>query len=196
MSNRSTSDAVGKMLEGLKDVGEAARETGGHAAQAGTNALDQAKDVAQDVKTRAGFVASAIGEKASSVAEAQKSQLADKLEDVAKAMHRSGAQLEGHQDWVAHFVERGAAELGSLATTLRASNLQVLLGDFGSLARRQPALFVGASMMAGFALTRVGRLVVSTQATVATPASVPPSVARIILAAQPGGAMEATRERR
>lgn len=85
-----------------------------------------------------------------------------KLEDVVKAMRRSGAQLEGHQDWVAYLVELGAAELSLLATTLRTNDLQGLLGDLASLARRQPALFVDASMVAGFALTRVGRLAVST----------------------------------
>lgn len=202
MSDTGKSDAVGKTLEDLKGVGDAARQVGGQAVQAGANAVDQAKDVAQDAKTRATSVASALGDKASSVAESQKGQLADKLEDVAKAVHRSGEQLEGHQDWVAHLVERGAAELSSLATTLRSNDLQGLLGDLGSLARRQPALFVGASMAAGFALTRVGRLAVSAPAHAApaatpapAPAPMPPSASRIIPATEPGGAMEVTRER-
>ena len=139
MSDTGRSDAVGKTLEDLKGVGDAARQVGGQAMQAGADAVDQAKDVAHDAKARAGSVASAIGEQASSAAEAQKSGLADKLEDVAKAVHRSGEQLEGHQDWVAHLVERGAAELSSMATTLRKNDLQGLLGELGSLARRQPA---------------------------------------------------------
>ncbi len=199
MSGTGKSDAVGKTLESLKDVGDAARQASGQAMQAGTNALDQAKEVAQDAKDRAGSVIGAIGEKASAAAEDQKSQLADKLEDVAKAVHRSGEQLEGHQDWVAHLVERGAAELSTLATTLRSNDLQGLLGDIGSLARRQPALFVGASMAAGFALTRVGRLAVSAPASpapAAAPAPMPaPPSARIIPATEPGGAMEVVRER-
>jgi len=196
MSDTGRSDAVGKTLEDLKGVGDAARQVGGQAMQAGADAVDQAKDVAHDAKTRAGSVASAIGEKASSAAEAQKSELADKLEDVAKAVHRSGEQLEGHQDWVAHLVERGAAELSSMATTLRKNDLQGLLGELGSLARRQPALFVGASMAAGFALTRVGRLAVSAPAPVAkpTPAPTPHSATRIIPATEPGGALEIVRE--
>ena len=114
MSDTGRSDAVGKTLEDLKGVGDAARQVGGQAMQAGADAVDQA---------RAGSVASAIGDKASSAAEAQKSELADRLEDVAKAVHRSGEQLEGHQDWVAHLVKRGAAELGSMATTLRKNDL-------------------------------------------------------------------------
>jgi hypothetical protein len=203
MSDTGKSDAVGKTLEDLKGVGDAARQVGGQAMQVGVDALDQAKDVAQDAKARAGSVAGAIGDKASSIAEDQKSQFADKLEDVAKAVHRSGAQLEGHQDWVAHLVERGAAELSSLATTLRSNDLQGLLGELGNLARRQPALFVGASMAAGFALTRVGRLAASAPAQAAPPAPaatsepapVPRPVTRIIPATEPGGEMEVIRER-
>lgn len=206
MSDTGKSDAVDKTLGDLKSVGDAARQVGGQAMQAGTDAIGQAKDVAQDAKTRAGSLAGTIGDKASSVAEDQKSQLADKLEDVAKAVHRSGAQLEGQQDWVAHMVERGAAELSTLATTLRTNDLQSLLGNLGSLARRQPALFVGASMAAGFALTRVGRLAVSApahppssatapSASVQTSSAAPAGVSRIIPASEPGGTMEVIRER-
>ena len=206
MSGTGKSDAVGKTLEDLKGVGDAVRQVGGQATQAGTDAISQAKDVAQDAMSRASSVAGALGDKASTVAESQKSQLADKLEDVARAVHRSGAALEGQQDWVAHMVERGAAELSTLATTLRTNDLQSLLGDLGSLARRQPALFVGASMAAGFALTRVGRLAASapdrtgsvapatpSDAMSAAPRSTAPS--RIIPASEPGGAMEVIRER-
>lgn len=149
------------MLGDLKAVGNAAQQTAQQAGKAGADAVDQAKDVAHDAKERVASLAGAIGEQATDAAESQKANLADRLEDVAKAVHRSGEQLEGHQDWVAHLVERGAAELSTLATTLRSNDLQSLLGDLGSLARRQPALFVGASMAAGFALARVGRVAVS-----------------------------------
>ncbi len=212
MSDTGKSDAVGKTLDDLRGVGDAVQQVGSQAMQAGTDAIGQAKDVAHDAMGRANSVASAIGNKASSAAEAQKNQLADKLDDVAKAVHRSGEALEGQQDWAAHMIERGAAELRTLATTLRSNDLQGLLGDLSSLARRQPALFVGASMAAGFALTRVGRLAVSAPVHATPPlpagsafASEPPAApsppamptgaTRIIPAAEPGGTMEVVRER-
>ena len=52
-------------------------------------------------------------------------------------------------------------ELGSLASTLRTNDLQGLLGNLQDLARRQPAVFVGASLAAGFAMVRVGKVAVS-----------------------------------
>ena len=97
-------------------------------------------------------------ERATSAAANHKSDLADKLDDVAQAVHRSGEQLEGHQDWMAGLVERGADELASLASTLRGNDLKGLLGSLQDLARRQPAVFVGASMAAGFALVRLGKV--------------------------------------
>ena len=100
-------------------------------------------------------------EQALSAVESQKESLADRIEDVAKAVHRSSEQLEGHQDFVAHLVERGAAELGILANTLRSNDLRGLLGNLQDLAQRQPALFAGASLAAGFALARVGKVAVA-----------------------------------
>lgn len=161
MSDTSGREATGKVLGDLQAAGDAVQQTAEQAGKVGADVVDQAKDVMRDAKDRVTSLAGAVGEQATDAAESQKADLADKLEDVAKAVHRSGEQLEGHQDWVAHLVEQGAAELSSLATTLRSNDLQSLLGDLGSLARRQPALYVGASMAAGFALARVGRVAVS-----------------------------------
>ena len=47
----------------------------------------------------------------------------------------------------------------SLASSLRENDLSSLLGQVKSLARRQPALFVGASLAAGFAVARLGKIV-------------------------------------
>jgi F0F1-type ATP synthase membrane subunit b/b' len=132
MSDMNGSQAVKNVLSDAKAAGEAAQQVGQQAKQAGSDAVADAMDVAQDAKTRAGSIASVVGEKASSVADAQKSGLADKLEDISNAVHRSGEQLEGHQDFVAQIVERGAEELGRLATTLRSNDLQTLLGELGS----------------------------------------------------------------
>ncbi len=179
MSDTSRPQAVGNGNEQIAPR-DAAMSLGERAWHAGAEAADHARDIAQDAKARAGSLAGSIGDRAASAAEAQKSTLAESLESVAKAVHRSGEELEGQQDWVAQLVERGADELSALATTLRSNDLQSLLGDLGSLARRQPALFVGASMAAGFALARVGRLAVSpAPAKPAAPAASPmPEVRR------------------
>ncbi len=165
MSDKSGTNPVGSALSGAQAVGDTARQAGTQAKQAGTQALGQARDVVQDAQARgaslAGEVAGEVRSRVSSAAQTQKDGLAGQLDDMAQAVHRSGEQLEGHQDWIAHTVERGAAELKVLADTLRANDLRSLMSNLEDLARRQPALFVGASLAAGFALTRVGRVAAS-----------------------------------
>jgi hypothetical protein len=136
-------------------------QIGDQARQAGAQAAAHAHDFANDASKRGASLAGDVKDHLASVAGGGKDGLADQLDDVAKAVQRSGEQLEGHQDWIAHLVERGAHELGSLASTLRTNDLQGLLGNLQDLARRQPAVFVGASLAAGFAMVRVGKVAVS-----------------------------------
>jgi hypothetical protein len=194
MSDTNRSGSIGSNAADLKAMGDTARQVGDKAALAGSDAVQQAKEVAGDAQDRASSLLGAATQKASSVAEAQKENVAGYIDDVAKAVHRSGEQLEGHQDWVAHMVERGAAELSSLANTLRTNDLQSLMGDLGSLARRQPALFVGATMAAGFALARVGRLAASggTASPDASPETAPAAAPPSNLASSASSDREAT----
>ena len=161
MSDKSGTDPVGSALSSAQAAGDAARQAGAQARQAGAQAAGQARDLAQEAQARGGALVEEVENRASSAAQAQKENLAGQLDDLARAVRRSGEQLEGHQDSIAHLVERGAAELKVLADTLRTNDLRSLMGNLEDLARRQPALFVGASLAAGFALTRVGRVVAS-----------------------------------
>ena len=154
-------DAVGAGLGVARAAGEAVRQVGDQALRAGTDALSQAQGVAQSAASQGAALAGSARDQALSAVEARKGDLADRLEDVARAVHRSGEQLEGHQDLAARLVERGAAELGVLANTLRSNDLRGLLGNLQDLAQRQPALFAGASLAAGFALARVGKVAVA-----------------------------------
>ena len=136
-------------------------QVGDQTRQAGAQAAAHARDLAGEVSQRGASLAGDAKHHLTSVAENRKAGLADQLDDVAQAVRRSGEQLEGHQDWIAHLVERGSHELSSLASTLRTNDLQGLLGNLQDLARRQPAVFVGASLAAGFAMVRVGKVAAS-----------------------------------
>ncbi len=165
MSDKSGTKPVGSALSSAQAAGDAAQQAAAQAKQAGAQAADQARDLAQEAQARgaslAGDLAGEVRNRVSSAAQTQKEGLAEQLDDLARAVHRSGEQLEGHQDWIASTVERGAAELKVLANTLRTNDLRSLMGNLEDLAKRQPALFVGASLAAGFALTRLGRVVAS-----------------------------------
>lgn len=136
-------------------------------AEQGRNALattlgpvaDRVEEAAAPAVEQARSLIGQVTDKAVAAAGDQKDAVADRIDDLAKAVHQSGAQFAGQQDWIASAIERGASELGSLATSLRDNDLTSLIGQVRSLARRQPALFVGASLAAGFAVARLGKLV-------------------------------------
>ena len=91
-------------------------------------------------------------------ADGQREDLAGQVSDVADSFHRGAKHFKGNEDWIARIVEAGASELGTLASTLRTNDLEGLMGKLQDLARRQPAIFVGAAMAAGFAAVRVGKV--------------------------------------
>lgn len=141
-------------------------DTVGQATHAAQTVTDQAadvetsaKDVAGDVADQASSLVGQVKDKALAAASDQKEGLADRLDDLAHAVHKSGEQFAGQQDWIASAIERGAAELGALATSLRQNDVASLFGQAKSIAQRQPALFIGASLAAGFAVARLGKIV-------------------------------------
>ena len=136
------------------------------APDAASVASNQARDVAastRDVATsaadQAASLAGQVKDKALAAASDQKASLADGIDGLAQAVHKSGEQFAGQQDWIAHAIEGGAAELGALATSLRENDLGTLFSQAKSIAQRQPALFIGASLAAGFAVARLGKIV-------------------------------------
>lgn len=131
------------------------------ARHAGTHAAELAGEVGHDAQTRAASFAGEVADRVGTVAETGKTSFAEQLGDAAKAIHRAGEQLEGHQDWLAHLVARGADEIDALAITLRTNDMPGLLGKVNDLARRQPAVFVGAAMALGFAAVRIGKVAVA-----------------------------------
>ena len=119
----------------------------------------QASGVADQGAEKAATLVGQVKEKAKTAVEGQKAGVADQLETLAGSVKKSGQQFRGQQDWIAEAIERGATELSTLATSLRESDLSEILGNVQTFARRQPALFIGATFAAGFALARFGKIV-------------------------------------
>ncbi|WP_242098180.1 hypothetical protein [Sphingomonas sp. CROZ-RG-20F-R02-07] len=124
-----------------------------------TGVTDQAKAVAGQAADKASTLVDQVKDKAVGAVEGQKAGFADQLDGLADAVHKSGKQFSGQQDWIAGAIERGAAELSTLATSLRENDVTALFGQVRTFARQQPAVFIGASFAAGFALARFGKIV-------------------------------------
>jgi ABC-type transporter Mla subunit MlaD len=88
------------------------------------------------------------------VAGQQKDAGADRLGEVAGAVHGAARTLEAGMPQMASYVHGAAAQLEDAAQTLRHRSVDELIDGIGSFARAQPAVFFGGAMLAGFALTR------------------------------------------
>jgi len=128
------------------------------ARQAGADAVALTGKVVDDARSRGESLAGNVKDQVMAAADGQREDLAGQVSDVADAIHQAGEHFKGNQDWIARIVEAGSVELGTLASTLRTNDLEGLMGKLQDLARRQPAIFVGAAMAAGFAAVRVGKI--------------------------------------
>lgn len=122
---------------------------------------DQDAAKTPSAKQGASGVAGQVKERLVSTADSQKAGIADRLDEVADSLNRSSEQFAGKQDWIAGAIARGGSELGTLASSLRDADVAELLREVQSFARRQPGLFIGASLVVGFALARFGKIVAS-----------------------------------
>lgn len=121
----------------------------------------QAKEFLSQASDHALGLIDQIKDKAGAAAEGQRAGIADAVDGLADTVRKSGEPFKGQQDWIAGAVERGASELSNLATALRENDLATLVRQVQGIAREQPALFIGASFAAGFALARFGKVVAS-----------------------------------
>ncbi len=140
-------------------VSTAAHDAKEGAAEAAASITASTGKAATEAKSQASSVVDQVKDKALTAASEQKEGLADRIDDLAQAVHKSGEQFAGQQDWIASAIERGASELSSLAKSLRENDLGNLFNQAKSIAQRQPALFIGASLAAGFAVARLGKIV-------------------------------------
>src|SRR5262249_2831856 len=88
------------------------------------------------------------------VADQQKGAGADRLDEVAGAVHGAARTLEAGMPQMANYVHGAAAQLEDAAQALRHRNIDELIDEIGSFARAQPVVFFGGAMLAGFVLTR------------------------------------------
>jgi hypothetical protein len=139
---------------------EARRETRGVAEEAKGAARDvmgEARATGSTLKQEAKGLTGSLKEGLSAQARAQKDNVADRIGSIAERVHQTADDLRDREGWLAGLMDRGAQELDGIADDIRHSDMSSLLDSVEVFARRQPALFMGASVALGFALSRVAR---------------------------------------
>jgi hypothetical protein len=110
--------------------------------------------ISDKAKSDIAGAAEAAKAEARRIASQQKNAGADRLGEVAGAVHGAACSLEAGMPQMASYVHGAAVRLEDAAKTLRQRNVDDLIDEVTRFARSQPVLFFGGAMLAGFALTR------------------------------------------
>lgn len=116
--------------------------------------VEEAKEQVASLTDRAKSELGEATEKAKSLASDQKDMLAEQVGGVADAMGRAASELEQNNGSSAHYARLIADNAQKLSETIRNNDVDELLGIAQDFGRRQPALFVGAAALLGFAASR------------------------------------------
>ena len=127
--------------------------------------VEQAKGAVEDVTREARAAGSSVGGEVRGLGstikqgltdqvERRKNGIADRLSVVAERVEQTAGDLRGQEAWLGSLLGRGASELQGIADEIRRNDVPGILGSAEVFARRQPALFMGATVALGFALTR------------------------------------------
>ena len=136
----------------------------------------QAKHVLQDVKAKASGLtdgvtraakdnASQLGDAAMEMANDAKDKVeaavsqrkslgADYIGSIAQATGRAAREFEAELPQAAHYIRQTSEQIQGVADTVRQRDVRELVGEVQDFARRQPTLFFGGAVVAGFAALR------------------------------------------
>lgn len=89
--------------------------------------------------------------------EQRKRSAAQRVDEIAQAIGRSGEQFGETEPSLADMANRLADTVGNFATRLREGSIEDLIDDTRTFARRNPGLFIASGVLAGFALARFAK---------------------------------------
>jgi phage-related tail protein len=128
-------------------------------------AVDAAKKEISAVKHEAEAQAGAVveqakheigkaAEKAKGMATEQKEFIASQVDDVAQAVNKVADELEGSDAAIGGYARTVADTVTNFSETIKNKDVDELLGMAQDFGRRQPAAFMGAMALMGFAASR------------------------------------------
>ena len=141
--------AAGQGQDGFQQAKDQAKELA-------QGAKEQVKSLASDAKDGAKDVAKQARDHVQGLIGQQKDQAADRLGSLASALRDAGRKLNQDQAAgdVGQYADRAAGQVERLSKYLRQSDLNSLVRDAESFARRRPEVFLGGTLIAGLLLAR------------------------------------------
>lgn len=158
-SGAATGPAATASSAGTDHLAQQARQD---AEAAGTQARKVADDLAsgargtaEELKRDAEHMLDDARRQAETAAGEQKNRAAERLTGFASALRHASSDLdEQGQSVVSGFVQQAADGLDGFSGALRRNDVDDLVGSVEDFARRQPAVFIGGAVLAGFGIAR------------------------------------------
>ena len=126
-----------------------------HARSTTQDVSASARGTSEDVKQRAHDLVDDAKERARAVAGEQKNLAADRVTGFADALRHASSDLdEQGQSMVSGVVRQAADGLERVSGAMRSNDVDDLVGTIEDFARRQPAVFIGSAVLAGFGIAR------------------------------------------
>jgi ElaB/YqjD/DUF883 family membrane-anchored ribosome-binding protein len=98
-----------------------------------------------------------IANNARSMADEQKARGAERIGNIAQAVHMAADEIAKEVPLAANYVHSAADKLGNASRTLRDSSVDDLLRMTTDFAEERPYVFLGGAVAAGFMLMRLLR---------------------------------------
>jgi hypothetical protein len=149
-----------------EDAAALKRDVASEARATGDELHARADDVLGTIQDKGAEVTEAVRSKAEDLAEQGKDAGIEKAEGFAGAVRRVADDLESTSPEIARHVRTAADSIEGVAGSLRERSVGSLVEDITGFARRQPAAFFGAAVLAGFAVSRFAK-----SSAVSTPAA-------------------------
>lgn len=115
---------------------------------------EEAESSVREIADQAQVQLEQAGEKFKGAAADQKDMLAEELGSVAKAVSRVAEELRTEKAATAGYASSIAGGMRRLSENMRDKDVDELIGMAQDFGRRQPAAFMGAAALAGFAASR------------------------------------------
>jgi len=136
-------------------------ESLGRVRTAADQAIGTAKDTAREavagVKDGVREISERVKTQARGVMDDAQTKAAEQSRTAAHTLREAAGGLNGELPWMKTALNKTADGFEHLTSALNRGDVGQALGAVQDFARRQPALFMGLSVAAGFALARVGK---------------------------------------
>jgi ElaB/YqjD/DUF883 family membrane-anchored ribosome-binding protein len=117
----------------------------------GEDLATTAAEAGEQVQQQVSNLTEQVRQQATSQLTSQKERAVETLDTVALLLRQAGEHAQQQEKaMLAGYVDKAAGQVDHLSTTLREQDMTQILDETKAFARRQPMLFVGGALAAGF----------------------------------------------